>query len=275
MGRPRNLRRKPNRFRHVSETLGGDAPLMEHLLELRTRLMYAMGGVIVVFIPLAMFAQEIFSLLAGPLMAQLPPGTSMIATEVAAPFLTPFKLAMLLAVVVALPWVLYQIWAFIAPGLYHTEQRLAIPLLASSTLLFYAGMAFAYFLVFPLIFGFLVSVAPEGVSVMTDISRYLDFVIKLFLAFGVAFETPVAIYLMVKTGFTTPAALKAKRPYVLVGVFAIGMLLTPPDIVSQTLLAVPAYLLFEVGIFMSQILVPGAREVDAQRAEQAAGKGQD
>ena len=181
MGRPRHLRKKtpPNRLNRVSNSLGGDAPLLSHLLELRTRLIRAMLGVIVVFLPLAFFAQPIFSYLAGPLLAQMPAGTSMIATEVAAPFLTPFKLAMLLAVVIAMPWVLYQIWAFVAPGLYKSEQRLAVPLLLSSSLLFYLGIAFAYFVVFPLIFGFLVSVAPEGVAVMTDISRYLDFVIKL------------------------------------------------------------------------------------------------
>ncbi|MBV61685.1 MAG: twin-arginine translocase subunit TatC [Nevskiales bacterium] len=275
MGRPRHLRKKtpPNRLNRVSNSLGGDAPLLSHLLELRTRLIRAMLGVIVVFLPLAFFAQPIFSYLAGPLLAQMPAGTSMIATEVAAPFLTPFKLAMLLAVVIAMPWVLYQIWAFVAPGLYKSEQRLAVPLLLSSSLLFYLGIAFAYFVVFPLIFGFLVSVAPEGVAVMTDISRYLDFVIKLFLAFGAAFETPVAIVLMVWAGFTTPGALKQKRPYVLVAVFTLGMLLTPPDIVSQTLLALPAYILFEIGIIAAQILVPGSREVDAQR--QAEKKQQD
>jgi len=248
----------------VSETLGGDAPLLSHLLELRGRLIRAMAGVLLVFLPLAFFAQEIFSYLAVPLLAQMPAGTSMIATEVAAPFLTPFKLAMLLAVVLSMPWILYQVWAFVAPGLYKSEQRLAVPLLLSSTLLFYLGMAFAYFVVFPLIFGFLVSVAPEGVAVMTDISRYLDFVIKLFLAFGAAFETPVAIVLMVWAGFTTPGQLKAKRPYVLVAVFVIGMLLTPPDIVSQTLLALPAYILFEIGIIAARMLVPGSKQVDEQ-----------
>ena len=265
MGRPRRKPGPPPRLTNAMADTSGDAPLISHLLELRDRLLRAVAGVVIVFIPLAFFAQDIYSLVAGPMMAQLPEGTSMIATEVAAPFLTPFKMAFLLAIVLAMPWLLYQVWAFVAPGLYANERRLAVPLIVSSTLLFYAGMAFAYFVVFPLIFAFLVAVAPEGVSVMTDISRYLDFIIKLFLAFGVAFEMPVAIVLMVWTGFTTPGKLREKRPYVLVGAFVIGMLLTPPDIVSQTLLALPAYLLFEVGISAARLFVPGSRAVDAQR----------
>ena len=269
MGRPRRKPGPPPRLKNVVEASankGAEAPLISHLLELRTRLLHAIAGVVIIFIPLAFFAQDIYSLLAGPLMAQMPEGTTMIATEVAAPFLTPFKMAFLLAVVIAMPWLLYQVWAFIAPGLYNNERRLAAPLIVSSTLLFYAGMAFAYFVVFPLIFAFLVAVAPEGVSVMTDISRYLDFVIKLFLAFGIAFEMPVAIVLMVWTGFTTPGKLKEKRPYILVGAFVIGMLLTPPDVVSQTLLALPAYILFEIGIIAAQLFVPGSKQVDEQRA---------
>ena len=171
----------------------------------------------------------------------------------------------LAALVVALPWVLYQIWAFVAPGLYLQEQRLVLPLLASSTLLFYAGMLFAYFVVFPVVFGFFISVAPEGVAVMTDISRYLNFALGMFLAFGIAFEMPIAIVLMVWSGFTTPDQLAAKRPYVLVGLFVLGAFLTPPDIVSQTMLAVPAYALFELGILAARWFVPGSAEVDAQR----------
>lgn len=268
MRRPRRNPGPLPRLTKVAETRAEkstEAPLISHLLELRNRLLWAIAGVAVLFIPLAFFAQDIYSLLAGPLMAQMPEGTTMIATEVAAPFLTPFKMAFLLAVVLAMPWLLYQVWAFVAPGLYNNERRLAAPLIISSTLLFYAGMAFAYFIVFPLIFAFLVAVAPEGVSVMTDISRYLDFVIKLFLAFGAAFEMPVAIVLMVWTGFTTPGKLKQKRPYILVGAFVIGMLLTPPDVVSQTLLALPAYVLFEIGIIAAQLLVPGSKQVDEQR----------
>ena len=242
-----------------------ELPLVAHLLELRSRLMKALIGVALAFVPLAFFAKDFYTLMAAPLMALLPEGATMIATEVAAPFFAPFKLAALAAFILALPWVLYQIWAFVAPGLYRSEQRLVIPLLATSTLLFYCGMAFAYFVVFPIVFGFFINVAPEGVSVMTDISKYLDFVMTLFVAFGAAFETPVAIMLMVRTGFTTPGQLAEKRPYVLVGAF-----LTPPDVISQTLLALPVYLLYEVGIIWARIAVPGSKEVDAQRAEMKA-----
>lgn len=243
----------------------GEQPLIAHLLELRTRLLRALIGVLIVFIPLAYFAKDFYRIVAAPLMQLMPAGTGMIATEVASPFFAPFKLAGLAALVIALPWVLYQIWAFIAPGLYKNEQRLVVPLLATSSALFYVGMLFAYFVVFPIVFGFFVKVAPEGVTVMTDISRYLDFVITMFLAFGAAFETPVAIVLLVKTGFVTPADLAAKRAYVLVGTFLLSAFLTPPDIFSQLLLAGPAYLLFEIGIVWARILVPGAREVEAQR----------
>jgi sec-independent protein translocase protein TatC len=250
-----------------AESAESEQPLISHLLELRNRVMYALIGIVIAFIPMAFFAQELYRFAADPLVSLLPAGASMIATEVASPFFAPFKLAALAALVVALPWVLYQIWAFVAPGLYQQEQRLVLPLLATSTLLFYLGMAFAYFVVFPVVFGFFITVAPEGVLVMTDISRYLDFILAMFVAFGIAFETPIAIILMVKTGFTTPAALAAKRPYVLVGVFVIGAFLTPPDVLSQALLAIPAYLLFEVGIIASRWIVPGSAEVDAQRAE--------
>lgn len=242
-----------------------EQPLIEHLLELRNRLLRVVLGVIVCLVPLLPFAQEIFGVLADPLLAVMPEGTSLIATQVASPFLTPFKLALLLSLVVSMPWTLWQIWAFVAPGLYAHERRFAVPLLASSTLLFYLGMAFAYFVVFPLIFGFFVSVAPEGVAVMTDIGSYLDFVIMLFLAFGAAFEVPVAIVLMVRTGITTPGALREKRPYILVAAFTVGMLLTPPDVISQTLLALPVYVLYEFGIIAARWMVPGSAEVDAQR----------
>lgn len=242
-----------------------EQPLVAHLLELRSRLLRIVLGVLACFLPLVPFAQILFATLADPLLANMPQGTSMIATEVASPFLTPFKLTLLLAIVVSMPWSLYQIWAFVAPGLYQHERRFAFPLVASSTLLFYAGMCFAYFVVFPLIFGFFIAAAPEGVVVMTDIGSYLDFVITLFLAFGAAFEVPVAIVLMVRMGITTPGALREKRAYVLVGAFAVGMLLTPPDMFSQTLLALPVYALFELGILAAVLLVPGSKEVDEQR----------
>lgn len=248
-----------------TEPPGAEQPLIAHLLELRSRVLKALGGVVLMFIPLAVFAQELYTLLAAPLLRLLPEGSAMIATEVASPFLTPFKLAAVVAFVLALPWVLYQTWAFVAPGLYRKEQRLVAPLLFSSTALFYAGVAFAYFLVLPTVLKFFVTVAPEGVSVMTDISRYLDFVLSLFVAFGLVFETPVAIVLLVWTGFITPAGLAAKREYVLVGAFVVAAVLTPPDIFSQILLAVPAYLLYELGIVVARIVVPGSKEVEAQQ----------
>ncbi len=191
----------------------------------------------------------------------------MIATEVASPFFTPIKFAALVAFVIAVPWVLYQVWAFVAPGLYKNERRRVVPLMTSGTLLFYGGIAFAYFLVLPTVFRFIIGIAPEGVEVMTDIAKYLDFVLGIFLAFGVAFETPVAMVLMVKTGFITPAKLAAKREYVVVGAFVLAAVITPPDIVSQIMLAVPVYLLYEVGIIAARILVPGSREVEQQESE--------
>lgn len=242
----------------MSESTGPspeEQPLLAHLVELRSRVVRALLGVLVVLIPLMFYARHLYHYLAEPMLKLMPPGTSMIATEVASPFFTPFKLAALVAFVVALPWVLYQIWAFVAPGLYKNERRLVVPLLTSSTLLFYAGVAFAYFAVLPTVFHFFVSVAPEGVAIMTDVSKYLDFCLKIFLAFGAAFETPVAIVLLVLTGFVTPQQLAARRDYVLVGVFVVSAVLTPPDVLSQTLLAVPSYLLYEVGILAARWLV--------------------
>jgi sec-independent protein translocase protein TatC len=246
---------------------GVEQPLIAHLLELRSRLLKAVAGIALVFLPLAFYAQELYTLLASPLLRLMPKGGAMIATEVASPFLTPFKLAAVVAFVLALPWVLYQVWAFVAPGLYRSEQRLVAPLLVSSTLLFYAGVAFAYLLVLPAVFRFTLAFAPEGVAVMTDITKYLDFVLSLFVAFGLTFEVPVAIVLMVWTGFVTPASLAAKREYVLVGVFVVAAVMTPPDVVSQLAMAIPMYLLFEVGIVAARWLVPGAREVEAQQKE--------
>ena len=248
-----------------SPPTGGEQPLISHLIELRQRLLNAVLGVCLVLLPLLFFARDLYALLAQPLLRHLPEGNQMIATQVASTFLAPFKLSIVLAFVLALPWVLYQLWAFIAPGLYHREKRLVLPLLATSTALFYTGMAFAYFIVFPLVFPFFIGVAPEGVAVMTDISSYLDFVLKLFMAFGIAFEVPVAILVLVWSGTTTPSALADKRPYVFLGAFVIGMLLTPPDVISQCLLAIPVYLLFELGIVLARRLVPGIREVEAQR----------
>lgn len=228
---------------------------ISHLLELRDRLLRMILGILALFMCLFPFANDIYHFVAAPLLAILPPGTQMIATQVASPFLTPFKLSMVAAVFLAMPWILYQFWSFVAPGLYQHEKRLALPLMASSVILFYIGMAFAYFIVFPLIFGFMVSVTPEGVAMMTDISSYLDFVLTLFFAFGVAFEVPIATVLLVVSGITTPESLIEKRPYIIVAAFVIDMLLTPPDVFSQTLLAVPMWLLFEAGVFFSRYII--------------------
>ena len=232
---------------------------MSHLVELRGRLLKMVAAIIVVFLVLFPFSSEIFAIVSEPLRDVLP-GQSLIATGVASPLLTPLKLTFFVALCVAMPVILFQIWAFVAPGLYLKEKRFAIPLLTSSILLFYAGVAFAYFVVFPLMFKFFTAVAPDGVEVMTDISLYLDFITTIVLAFGLAFEVPIATVLVVWTGLTTPKKLGAARPYVLLGAFVLGMLLTPPDVISQTLLAVPVYLLFELGIFMSRFFVKKTAE---------------
>ncbi|MCT8985240.1 twin-arginine translocase subunit TatC [Marinomonas sp. 15G1-11] len=227
-------------------------PLISHLLELRNKLLKAIGSVLLVFIAIVYWANDIYHYIALPLMRSLPETGSMIATDVAAPFFAPFKLTLVLAFFIAIPYVLYQIWSFVAPGLYKHEKRLVVPLLTSSTLLFYLGIAFAYYIVFPVVFGFFTSVAPEGVQVATDISSYLSFILKLFFAFGLAFEIPVAVVLLCWAGATTPDELRAKRPYIVVGAFVIGMMLTPPDIISQTMLAVPMLLLFEGGLIAAR-----------------------
>jgi sec-independent protein translocase protein TatC len=214
-------------------------PLISHLIELRDRLL---RGVVAVLI------------FAACLLRHLPESSSMIATEVASPFLTPFKLTLSIAILMAVPVLLYQLWAFIAPGLYDNERKIVFPLLFASTALFFLGIVFAYYVVFPLIFGFLTQAAPEGVAIMTDISSYLDFVLKLFFAFGLAFEVPIATLLLIWTGASSVESLKEKRPYIIVGAFVIGMLLTPPDVISQTLLAVPIWLLFELGLFCARWL---------------------
>ena len=229
-------------------------PLIQHLLELRSRLLKSIVAVLLIFAGLFYFANDIYLFVSEPLRAQLPEGSSMIATEVASPFLAPFKLTIVLSLFLAMPFILHQVWAFIAPGLYRKEKIIAIPLLVASVILFYLGMLFAYFVVFPLIFSFFTSVGPESVTVMTDINRYLDFILKLFFAFGLAFEIPVATVLLVWTGATSVERLSAKRPYIVVGCFVLGMLFTPPDVISQSLLAVPMWLLFEVGILFSRLL---------------------
>lgn len=232
-----------------------EQPFITHLIELRNRLLKVVLCVLIVFLGLAYYANEIYSYLAGPLLRHLPANSTMIAIDVASPFFTPFKLTIVVAVFVSVPVILYQFWAFVAPGLYRNERRLILPLLVASTFLFYLGVAFAYFVVFPLIFKFLTAAAPAGVTMMTDIAKYLDFVLTLFFAFGLSFEVPIVTIVLVWLGVTTPAALADKRPYVIVAAFIVGMLLTPPDAISQTLLAVPIWMLFEIGLLFSRLFV--------------------
>ena len=239
-----------------------EGTLLSHLVELRSRLIKIAAAVVLLFAALIPFAQRIFELVSKPLVEVLP-GQQMIATEVASSLLTPFKLTFFVALFIAMPVILYQVWAFVAPGLYKKEKHFAFPLLASSILLFYAGVAFAYFIVFPLVFTFFTAVTPDGVEMMTDISSYLDFITTIVLAFGLAFEVPIATVLIVWTGLTTTAKLGKVRPYVFLLAFVMGMLLTPPDIISQTLLAVPVYLLFEIGIIMSRIFSRKPDDADA------------
>ncbi|MCW8847780.1 MAG: twin-arginine translocase subunit TatC [Sedimenticola sp.] len=231
-----------------------EQPFVTHLLELRDRLIRAVAAVGVIFACLFYFNNDIYVMVAGPLMAHLPEGSSMIATEVASPFLTPFKLTLMSSIFLGMPFILYQLWSFIAPGLYKHEKRLMIPLVASSAFLFYVGVLFAYFVVFPLVFAFMAGTTPDGVVMATDIAKYLDFVLSLFFAFGLAFEVPIATIILVSMGMTTPDKLVEKRPYIIVGAFALGMLLTPPDVISQTLLALPMWILFEIGVFFSRII---------------------
>ena len=232
-----------------------EGSLISHLLELRDRLMRAVISVGVLFVPCAFFSKELFTLIALPLMNKMPQGTSMIATSVVAPVMAPLKLALFVALFAAMPYVLYQAWAFVAPGLYKREKRFAIPLVISSIVLFYAGVAFAYFVVFPLMFGFLTGTAPVGVQVMTDMTNYLDFVVLLFFAFGVAFEIPVATVLLAATGLVRVETMAKNRGYVVLGIFVIAAFLTPPDAISQSFMAVPMYLLYEIGIVMSRVLL--------------------
>jgi len=251
-----------------NKTAEAEVPFMSHLVELRDRLLRAVLVILVIFLALFSFSNELYTLLAEPLLIHLPTGSSMIATEVASPFLTPFKLSMMSAIFIGMPFILYQIWAFIAPGLYKHEKSLAFPLLFSSIILFYLGMVFAYFVVFPLMFQFFTGIALEGVTMMTDITKYLDFVLKMFFAFGMAFEVPIATIIVISTGMTTAEKLAQKRPYIIVVAFIAGMLLTPPDVVSQMLLAVPMWILFELGLIFSKILTRKKVRLEKERAAQ-------
>lgn len=237
---------------------GSQETFISHLVELRDRLLRSVVAIILIFLALFHWANDLYTLLANPLLQALPKGGQLIATEVTAPFFVPIKVTMMTAFLIALPYILYQVWAFIAPGLYTHEKRLGIPLVIASVLLFFFGMSFAYFLVFPVVFGFIAGVAPVGVAVMTDISRYLDFVLTMFLAFGITFEVPVVVVVLVKIGFVDVAKLREIRPYVIVGAFVIGAIFTPPDVVSQIMLAVPLWLLYELGIIIASFIAKPA-----------------
>ena len=238
---------------------------ISHLIELRDRLLRSILAVALVFLFLFPWAGDIYALLAQPMLKALPPGGRMIATDVTTPFFVPMKVTMMAAFVIALPYILYQLWAFVAPGLYAHEKRLVGPLIIASTLLFVCGMAFAYFLVFPVVFGFIIGIAPQGVAVMTDIGKYLDFVLTMFVAFGITFEVPVAVLLLVKIGVVSVAQLKQVRPYVIVGAFIIGAIFTPPDAISQIMLAVPLCLLYELGILLAGFVSKPAGAVEDYR----------
>ncbi len=245
--------------------------IVHHLLELRTRLMRCLLAVVIIFAGLFAFANDIYEFVAAPLQKFLPEESQMIATDVASPFLTPFKLTLLVSVVLAVPIILYQIWAFVAPALYRNERRIALPLFISSVVLFYAGMAFAYYVVFPLAFQFFINTGPGSIVVMTDISSYLSFVIKIFFGFGIAFEVPVATVLLIAAGVFSAESLAKKRPYVIVVCFILGMFLTPPDVISQVLLAIPMWLLFEFGLFFGRFLSkPSPKEDTEASAEEDA-----
>ncbi len=243
-------------------------PFLSHLIELRDRLLKAVLTVLIIFLCLFYFANDLYTLLADPLMKHLPEGSNMIATEVLGPFLAPLKLTFMLSIYIAMPILFYHLWGFISPGLYDHEKQLAFPLLASTTILFYMGMLFAYFIVFPIIFEFLVAVLPQGVEMSTDISRYLDFVLKMFFAFGVAFEVPVLTVLLLWTGIISPDALAEKRAYIIVASFVIAMLMTPPDMVSQVFLAIPMWLLFELGLWMGRLMLKRKAEHEEKEEQE-------
>jgi sec-independent protein translocase protein TatC len=231
-----------------------EGTLISHLLELRDRLIKALMGVGLAFVPCMFYSNDIFAFISQPLLEKLPKGASLIATGVMTPFTTPFKLSFFIAAFISMPWIIYQLWAFVAPGLYRHEKRFAVPLLASAIVLFYVGVIFAYLFVFPVMFAFFASTTPKGVAMMTDINQYLDFVLVMFFAFGAAFEVPVAVVLLVITGLVKLENLKENRGYVLLGIFIFAAMLTPPDAVSQSILAVPMYLLYEGGLLMARIL---------------------
>jgi sec-independent protein translocase protein TatC len=243
-----------------------EGTLISHLIELRQRLLKAVVAVGIAFVPCAIYANDLFTLVAMPLIEKMPQGASMIATSLVAPFMAPFKLALFVALFAAMPYVLYQAWAFVAPGLYKREKRFAVPLVVSSIVLFYGGVAFAYFVVFPLMFAFLTTTAPAGIQVMTDMANYLDFVLLLFFAFGIAFEVPVAVVLLAATGLVRIETMTKNRGYVILGIFIIAAFLTPPDALSQTFMAGPMYLLYEIGIVLSRILLK--EKLAQQRSEE-------
>ena len=242
-----------------TEDIPQEMSLVDHLIELRSRLLRGVVGLVLVFMGLFPFAQSLYTWLAQPLLAKMPAGTSMIATGVVTPFFVPLKVTGLAALLLALPWVLYQVWAFVAPGLYAHEKRWVGPLVVASTLLFFAGMAFAYFAVLPMVFGFITGFAPEGVAVMTDIAAYFDFVLGLFIAFGVTFEVPVLVVVLIAAGIVTPQKLRDSRPYVIVGAFVLGAIFTPPDVISQLMMAIPLWLLFELGVLVGARFEPATR----------------
>ena len=246
-----------------------EGTLVSHLLELRTRLLRSVMAIVICFIPLAFYQDKLFTLVASPLIEKLPKGTSLIATSVVSPFMTPFKVAFYVGLFVAMPVVIYQIWAFVAPGLYRREKRFAVPLLVSSVILFYAGAVFAYYAVFPVMFSYLVGTAPTGVSYMPDMASYLDFVLTLFFAFGVAFEMPVAVVLLVITGLVNVDTLGKNRGYVIIGIFVVAAFLTPPDAISQTIMAAPMYLLYEGGLVMARIMLKMRGNAEAAEKEEA------
>ena len=259
----------------MSTNTSNQAPLVSHLIELRNRLLKSVLAILILFVGLYAFANDLYLIVSEPLRLLLPAGSSLIATEVASPFLAPLKLTFFVAFLLSVPYTLFQAWSFIAPALYKKEKKIAIPLLISSIFLFYAGVLFAYYIVLPLIFGFFTTVGPGEVTVMTDINNYLNFVLKLFFAFGVTFEIPVATYLLIKAGVTTVSSLSKKRPYIFLGCFVIGMLITPPDIFSQTLLAIPMWMLFELGLIAGRtvkVVVDGSKENEEQEENDATSK---
>lgn len=243
-------------------------PIIAHLIELRTRFLRSLIVVVVIFIALLYFSNDIYEIVAQPLVEVLPANSHMIATNVVAPFFTPIKLTVFVSIFLSIPYLLFEIWGFIAPALYQNEKKMILPLVFSSTILFYVGLAFAYFVVFPLAFYFFVHTAPDNVVISTDISEYLNFVMTIFLVFGIAFEVPVAIILMCWSGITTTKSLKQKRPYIIVAIFAIAMFVTPPDVFSQVLLAIPMYLLFELGLFFSRFYQPRTYAADEEESNQ-------